>query len=112
MFQTFPKFMVLVLQALPIYTLIEFLVGLDQIHVYADIQKTEGLIRCCLPLAQKLYNVPKGFIKEEVEKYFPGSLAFTDCTEQPIPIPAKNEKKVVLFRQEKETHAQSRICMQ
>jgi hypothetical protein len=87
---------------------------LDQINVYAerDIQKIEGLIRCCLPLAQKLYNVPKGFIKAEVEKYFPGFLAFTYCTEQPIPIPAKNEKKVVLFRQEKETHAQSRICMQ
>jgi hypothetical protein len=59
-----------------------------------DIQKIERLIRRCLPIPQKLYKVTKRLkTKEEIEKYFPGFLAFTDCTEQPTPRPAKNEKK-------------------
>jgi hypothetical protein len=68
-----------------------------------------------LPIPQKLYNVIKRLkTKEEVEQYFPGFLAFTYCTEQPIPRPAKNreEKKTILLWKEKETHAQSRICIQ
>ncbi len=57
-----------------------------------DIQKIEGLIRQCLPtIPQKLYKVTKRLkTKEEVEKYFPGFMAFVDVTEQPIPRPTKN----------------------
>jgi hypothetical protein len=56
------------------------------------------LIRSCLPIPQKLYNVTKRIkTKEEIEKYFHGFLAFTDCTEQPIPRPAKNRKKRRLY---------------
>ncbi len=42
--------------------------------------------------------------REEVEKYFPGFLSFIDSTEQQqIPRPLdKEQKKNVLFRQEKE----------
>ncbi len=76
------------------YTLMEFLFGLDQSNVYRDIQKIEGLIRQCLPFPQKLYRVTNRLkTKEEVEEYFPGFMAFTDCTEQPIPRPKNNKRK-------------------
>ena len=79
------------------YTLMDFLFGLDQSNVCRDIEKIEGLIRQCLPLPQKIYDVTKRLkTKEEVEEYFPGFMAFTDCTEQPIPRP-KNKKKRKLY---------------
>jgi hypothetical protein len=63
------------------YTLMEFLFGLDQSNVCRDIDKIEGLIRCCLPIPQKLHNVTKRLkTTEEVEQYFPVFLAFVDCT--------------------------------
>jgi hypothetical protein len=66
-----------------------------------DIQKIEGLIRSCLPIPQKLYNVTKRLkTKEEIEKYFPGFLAFTDCTEQPTHSKTskeREEKKTTYF---------------
>jgi hypothetical protein len=69
-----------------------------------------------LPIPQKLYKVTKRLkTKEEIEKYFPGFMAFTDCTEQPTHSKTskeQEEKKTILFRQEKEAHAQSRICIQ
>src|SRR6185437_10693251 len=65
------------------YTLAGFLFGLDQSNICRDIQKIENLIRKCIPLPQKLYNKTKRLrTAEEVEQYFPGFLAFTDCTEQ------------------------------
>jgi hypothetical protein len=80
------------------YTLMEYLFGLDQSNICRDIQKIEGLIRRCLPIPQKLYKVTKKLkTKEEVEQYFPGFMAFTDCTEQPIPRPTKNKKKRKLY---------------
>ena len=70
------------------YTLMEFLFGLDQSNVCRDREKIEGLIRLCLPIPQKLYNITKRLKSiEEVEQYFPGFIAFIDCTEQPIPRP-------------------------
>ncbi len=80
------------------YTLMEFLFGMDQSNVCRDIQKIERLIRRCLPIPQKLYKVTKRLkTKEDVEEYLPGFIAFTDCTEQPIPRPAKNRKKRKLY---------------
>jgi hypothetical protein len=80
------------------YTLMEYLFGLDQSNVYRDIQKIERLIRCCLPIPQKLYKVTRRLkTKEEVEEYFPGFMAFTDCSEQPIPRPKNNKKKRKLY---------------
>jgi hypothetical protein len=65
------------------YTLAGFLFDLDQSNIYRDIQKIESLIRDCVPIPQKIYNITKRLrTPEEVEKYFPGFLAFTDCTEQ------------------------------
>ena len=59
------------------YTLMEFLFGLDQSNVCRDIEKIESLIRECLPIPQKLYNVTKRQkTKEEVEQYFPGFMIY------------------------------------
>ena len=66
------------------YTLADgFLFDLDQSNIYSrDIQKIEKLIRQCLPIPQKIYNITKRLkTLEEVERYFPaGFLAFIDCT--------------------------------
>ena len=80
-------------------------------NVCRVIQKIERLIRRCLPIPQKLYEVTKRLkTKEEVEKYFPGFMAFTDCTEQPIPRPKNRMKRrAVLFRQEEKTHSQESV---
>ena len=61
-----------------------------------DIQKIEPLIRICLPIPQKIYNITKRLRSpEEVEQYFPGFIAFIDSTEQQIPRPVdKNKRKM------------------
>ena len=62
------------------YTLAGFLFDLDQSNICRDIQKIEGLIRQCVPIPQKIYKITKRLKTpaEEIEKYFPGFLAFTD----------------------------------
>ena len=87
------------------YTLMEFLFGLDQSNVCRDIQKIERLIRRCLSILQKLYKVTKRLkTKEEVEEYFPGFMAFTDCTEQPIPRPKNKIRKRKFYSGKKKKH--------
>lgn len=87
------------------YTLMEFLFGLDQSNVCRDIQKIEGLIRKCLPIPQKLYKVTRRLkTREEVEEYFPGFMAFTDCTEQPIPRPKNRKKRKLYYSGKKKKH--------
>ncbi len=89
------------------YTLSGFLFDLDQSNVCRDIQKIEGLIRQCVPIPQKIYPITKRLkTPEAVEKYFPGLLAFTDCTEQQIPRPAvdRERRKNGLFRQEEKAY--------
>jgi hypothetical protein len=72
------------------YNLMELLFGWIRV-VFKNIEKIEGLMRCCLPIPQKLHNVTKRLkTTEEVEQYFPSFLAFVDCAEQPVPRPAKN----------------------
>ncbi len=41
---------------------------------------------------------------EEVEQYFPGFLAFTDCTEQQIPRPIDNKRRKVFYSGKKKRH--------
>jgi hypothetical protein len=51
------------------------------------------LIKECLPIPQKIYNITKRLkTPDEVEQYFPGFLAFIDSTEQQIPR-TKNKRK-------------------
>ena len=88
------------------YTLMEFLFGLDQSNVCRDIQKIERLIRSCLPIPQKLYKVTRRLkTREEVEQYFPGFMAFTDCTEQPIPRPKNRKRKRMYYSGKKKKHS-------
>ena len=64
------------------YTLAGFLFDLYQSSICSrDIQKIKSLIRKCLPIPHKIYNITKRLkTPDEVERYFPGFLAFTDCT--------------------------------
>jgi hypothetical protein len=87
------------------YTLAGFLFNLDQSNICRDIQKIESLIRKCIPIPQKIYNITNRLrTVDEIERYFPGFLAFIDCTEQQIPKPVdKNRRKMFYFRKEEET---------
>ncbi len=61
------------------YTLAGFLFDLDQSNICRNIQKIEQLVRKCLPIPKKIYRITKRLqTPEEVEKYFPGFLAFID----------------------------------
>ncbi len=65
------------------------------------------MIRQCVPIPQKIYKITKRLkTPEEVEKYFPGFLAFIDSTEQQIPIPAVVDKrrKKVYYSGKKKRH--------
>ncbi len=78
---------------------------MDQSNVCRDIQKIESLIRECVPNPQKLYNITKRLkTSEEVEKYFPGFMAFIDSTEQQIPRPVDNNKRKIFYSGKKKRH--------
>ena len=88
------------------YTLAGFLFDLDQSNICRDIQKIESLIRQCIPIPQKIYNITKRLkTLEEVERYFPGFLAFIDSTEQQIPRPADKRKRKTYYSGKKKRHA-------
>jgi hypothetical protein len=66
--------------------------------MHRDIQKIEGLVRQCVPIPQKTYPIKR--LKtpaEEVEKYFPGFMAFIDVTDQRIPRPLDKERKKMYY---------------
>ncbi len=90
------------------YTLIGFLFDLDQSNICRDIQKIEGLIRQCIPIPQKTYQITKRLkTPGEVERYFPGFMAFTDYTEQQIPRPVdKNRRKIFYSGKKEKTYCQ------
>ena len=88
------------------YNLAGFLFDLDQSNICRDIQKIEGVVRRCLPIPQKLYNMTKRLkTPQQVEKYFPGFLAFIDSTEQQqIPRPADKKRKKEYYSGKKKRH--------
>jgi len=87
------------------YTLAGFLFDLDQSNICRDIQKIDSLVRECVPIPQKTYNKTKRLkTPEEVEKYFPGFIAFTDCTEQQIPRPVDKERRKIFYSGKKKRH--------
>ncbi len=87
------------------YTLTGFLFDLDQSNICRDIQKIEPLVRQCVPIPQKTYNITNRLkTPEEVEKYFPGFLAFTDSTEQQIPRPVDKERRKIFYSGKKKRH--------
>ncbi len=87
-------------------TLVGFHFDLDQSNICRDIQKIESLIRQCVPIPQKTYNKTKRLkTTEEVEKYFPDFLAFTDSTEQQlIPRPVDNGRRKLYYSGKKKRH--------
>jgi len=63
------------------------------------------LIRKCVPIPQKTYNITKRLkTPEKVEKYFPGFMAITDCTEQQIPGPVDNKRRKAYYSGKKKRH--------
>ena len=87
------------------YTLAGFLFDLDQSNICRDIQKIERLIRKCVPIPQKIYNITKRLkTPEEVEQYFPGFLSFIDSTEQQIPRPVDKKRRRVYYSGKKKRH--------
>ena len=88
------------------YTLAGFLFDLDQSNICRDIQKIESLIRKCVPIPQKIYNITKRLkTLQEVEKYFPGFMAFIDSTEQPIPRPIDKDRREIFYSGKKKRYA-------
>ncbi|MDR4491490.1 MAG: transposase [Candidatus Nitrosocosmicus sp.] len=98
--------MVLVYYCLYItFTLTEFLFDLDQSNVCRDIEKSESLIRECLSIPEKLHKIIRILkTREEVERYFPGFMAFTDCSEQPIPRPKNTIRRKMYYSGKKKKH--------
>ena len=93
------------------YTLTGFLFDLDQSNVCRGIQKIENLVRQCVPIPQKTYNITKRLkTPEEVEEYFPGFISFTDCTEQQIPRPKYKIKRKMYFPGKKKRHTKESDC--
>ncbi len=69
------------------------------------IQKIESLIRQCVPIPQKTYQITKRLkTPDEIEKYFPGFLAFIDSTEQQIPRPVDKERRKMYYSGKKKRH--------
>ncbi len=53
-----------------------------------------------LSIPQKIYDITRKLKSpEEVERYFPGFLAFTDLTEQQIPRPVDRERRKIILSQ-------------
>ena len=77
------------------YTLAGFLFDLDQSNICSrDIQKIESLVRQCVPIPQKIYNITKRLrTVDEVEQCFPGFISFIDSTEQQIPRPVDKQRR-------------------
>lgn len=87
------------------HTLSGFLFDLDQSNIYRDIRHIESLVKRCIPLPQKLYNLTRRLrTVEEVEKYFPEFKAFIDITEQEIQRPEDKKKKKEYYSGKKKRH--------
>lgn len=87
------------------HTLAGFLFDLDQSNVHRDIQYMEPIVKSCIPLPQKLYNITRRLrTVEEVELYFPGFKAFIDSTEQEIQRPKNKKKQKEYYSGKKKKH--------
>jgi hypothetical protein len=87
------------------YALAGFLFDLDQSNVCRDIQKIELLVRKCVPIPQKMHRLTKRLrTLEDVEQYFPGFIAFVDCTEQQIPRPESKTRRKAYYPGKRKRH--------
>ena len=82
-----------------------FLFDLDQSNVHRDIRYMEPIVKSCIPLPQKLYNITRRLRNvDEVELYFPGFKAFIDSTEQEIPRPIDKTRRKDYYSGKKKRH--------
>ena len=87
------------------HTLSGFLFNLDQSNVYRDIRHIEPLVKRCIPLPERLYNIIRRLrTVEEVKKYLPEFKAFIDVTEQEIQRPKDKNKKRNYYSGKKKKH--------
>jgi len=87
------------------HTLSGFLFDLDQSNVHRDIQYIEPVVKNCILLPSKLYNITRRLrTVQEVELYFPGFKAFIDCTEQEIQKPKNKRKRKNYYSGKKKKH--------
>ena len=111
------------------YALYGFLFDLDQSNICRDIQKIKPLlIRNCLPIQQKIYNITKRLnTLEDFETHFPSFLSFIFClsysvfhilsfiilsfisvfhdsTEQSIPRPIDNKRRKIYYSGKRKRH--------
>ena len=111
------------------YALYGFPFDLDQSNICRDIQKIKPLlIRNCLPIQQKIYNITKRLnTLEDFETHFPSFclsysvfhilsfifclsysvfhiLSFIDSTEQSIPRPIDNKRRKIYYSGKRKRH--------
>ncbi len=87
------------------HTLSGFLFDLDQSNVHRDIRYMEPLVKRCIPLPQKLYNITRRLrTVQEVQTYFPDFKAFIDITEQEIQRPKDKNRKKQYYSGKKKRH--------
>jgi len=87
------------------YMLAGFLFDLDQSNICRDIQKIEPLVRKCVPIPQKMHRLTKRLrTLEDVDQYFPGFIAFVDCTEQQIPRPESKTRRKAYYSGKRKRH--------
>ncbi|HEY6535733.1 MAG TPA: hypothetical protein VIY08_08075, partial [Candidatus Nitrosocosmicus sp.] len=84
--------------------------NLDQSNIYTS--KRLKLIRKCIPIPQRYITKQRGFESpEEVEQHFPGFLAFIDSTEQQIPKPIKNKRKIFYLDKKKRHTVKTKLMV-
>ncbi len=85
------------------HTLTGFLFDFDQSNISRIMQKIEPLVRKCVPIPQKMHRLSTRLrTPEEVERYFPGFISFTDCTEQLYQdLRTKPEGRCTVLKEEK-----------
>ncbi len=83
------------------YTLSGFLFNLDQkttfVETFKRLNIEYGKTMCTNSTKDIPNNKETQNSIEEVEKYFPGFLAFTDCTEQQIPRPVDKSRRKIFY---------------
>lgn len=87
------------------YTLLGFMVDLDQSNICRDIQILEPLVKRCIPLPEKVHErIKKIGTMEELLQYYPELKAVLDTTEQEIPRPKSKKKRQSHYSGKKKRH--------
>ena len=74
------------------------LFGISQGSISTNIGKMIPIIRECLPVPQKLYwQVRKAATVEELNELFPGLVALTDASEQPVQQPMRADMELPVY---------------